>query len=289
MKDGPSFISSQIAEQLMYPTQTIVVDAFEIDHGAEVVTVSLTDLSGAAPTTFVVCSQVDDDRLYLELGGQRNATSSNQVEKVLLGASDIAIYWKKDASLSNCLDGQIIANRIACLYLSRLSSEQIDEIARMFSAAGVGTQRSVERLEVPVPHYSYSDTSLTTKLSELDGSQYQSAGDLAFLLVGSEPHKEVLRWMETSLKVFNPTWASVAVFNGLDWQRALSWLSQGRPLSLVALSALADGIEHLSVGEEERARFSEALENYLEEDNTPRVRRDVAAIRSKFKLISQDS
>lgn len=95
----------------------------------------------------------------------------------------------------------------------------------------------------------------------------------------------VLDWIETHLPRQDVTasWGQLASLSDLHWSRVHSWLASGRPLSLVALDALASYIPRQSQariltmlnpklkGCGDRSTIGYALRAYEAEDSAPRV------------------
>ena len=96
---------------------------------------------------------------------------------------------------------------------------------------------------------------------------------------------EVLDWIETHVPRQNvsASWGQLASLSDLHWSRVHDWLASGRPLSLVALDALANFIPHQGhariltmlnpklKGCSDRSIVRGALSNYANEDSAPRV------------------
>src|SRR6185437_8699247 len=58
--------------------------------------------------------------------------------------------------------------------------------------------------------------------------------------LGALGDARLLDWLERAADLVpKPEWSSAAHAAGLDWSRASSWIARGRPLSLIALDALA--------------------------------------------------
>jgi hypothetical protein len=97
--------------------------------------------------------------------------------------------------------------------------------------------------------------------------------------------REVLDWIETNapLKNVYATWGQVASLSDLYWIRVQEWLASRRPLSLVALDALASFIPRQGrapivnlinpalEGCPDRSMIERALRVYATEDDAPRV------------------
>lgn len=96
--------------------------------------------------------------------------------------------------------------------------------------------------------------------------------------------QETLDWIEVN--IFSPiteTWGRLAAASNFDWPRATKWLDSGRPLSLVALDALAAIIRPQSpLLREYSPRFQQppdfetltnVLSSHAERDSVPRVSR----------------
>jgi hypothetical protein len=90
----------------------------------------------------------------------------------------------------------------------------------------------------------------------------------------------VLDWIEINAPRQNvpSDWGDLASWSDLSWSRIDKWLSSGRPLSLVALDALAAcirrGREPGLKGLPDRPTITAALEGYLTADNAPRVEKN---------------
>lgn len=95
--------------------------------------------------------------------------------------------------------------------------------------------------------------------------------------------RETLDWIESN--VVSPVtgdWGRLAAASGFDWERTVSWLTSGRPLSLVALDTLQaivrpqtpllrDHRPELQT-KPDLTTFKDALNEYLDRDSAPRVK-----------------
>lgn len=95
----------------------------------------------------------------------------------------------------------------------------------------------------------------------------------------------VLDWIETRIPGENVagSWGRLASLSSLHWSRVQDWLARGRPLSLVALDALASFIPRQGqarmltalnprlLGCGDRATIEQAVRLYGAEDSAPRV------------------
>lgn len=108
-------------------------------------------------------------------------------------------------------------------------------------------------------------------------------GRIAALQSFRSPH--VLDWIEINAPQKNvlPVWGALAALSGMSWSRVQDWLSRGRPLSLIALSALCACIHsqgNASVFEAslkecpDRSVIPPAVEEYLATDSAVRVAND---------------
>ena len=101
--------------------------------------------------------------------------------------------------------------------------------------------------------------------------------------------QDALDWIEAN--VFSPTtdaWGQLAAASEFDWPRAAKWLEHGRPLSLVALDALAAIIRPQSpllrafsprlLLPPEFDTLNSVLTSHIERDNAPRVKMTTAFI-----------
>jgi len=98
-------------------------------------------------------------------------------------------------------------------------------------------------------------------------------------------NKDVLSWIESNVHKtsIGSNWGQVAAFSNLSWEIIELWLTNGRPLSLVALDALSDFIPSQNKsyvlrelnpalhGVVDRTSIQRTLENYLLKDDVPRV------------------
>jgi hypothetical protein len=107
----------------------------------------------------------------------------------------------------------------------------------------------------------------------------------------------VLDWIEINAPLENVTasWGQLASLSDLHWTRVQEWLARGRPVSLIALDALANYIRrqgqapvvHLInptlKGCPDRSMIEQALRAYATEDVAPRV-----AARCRFIIDNLD-
>jgi hypothetical protein len=100
-----------------------------------------------------------------------------------------------------------------------------------------------------------------------------------------------LDWLETHIqRPVTDSWGRVAAQPQFSWERAVKWLDQGRPLSLVSLDALkhcksleaAHSTHHLilpwTFGMATREEMCDVLAAYAARDPAPRVKQAVAAL-----------
>jgi len=96
-----------------------------------------------------------------------------------------------------------------------------------------------------------------------------------------------LDWLETHVQSpVTATWGSVAACSQFTWARAVKWLDQGRPLSLVALDALqmcqsSDASSQI-FGTATREEIRTVLKTYTHRDPVPRVKQAVAALLNRL-------
>ena len=97
--------------------------------------------------------------------------------------------------------------------------------------------------------------------------------------------REVLDWIESNAPLQNvsASWGLLAALSDLDWSRAQDWLARRRPLSLIALDALATYIPRQGQAPmvnlikpmlkrcPDRSMIERALRAYAAEDAAPRV------------------
>jgi hypothetical protein len=97
--------------------------------------------------------------------------------------------------------------------------------------------------------------------------------------------REVLDWIESNVPIENVSaaWGQLASLSDLSWIRVQDWLASRRPLSLVALDALASYIPRQGLapivtlinpmlkGCPDRSMIERALRAYATEDDVPRV------------------
>lgn len=101
----------------------------------------------------------------------------------------------------------------------------------------------------------------------------------------------VLTWMEQNVCEYSDGWARLAASSNPTWEHMHQWISKGRPLSLIALEAMAncappyDNVPYLSrlepkIQEAPSYRIIEkVLLDYEKLDNVPRVNNAVSFIR----------
>ncbi|TYL83710.1 hypothetical protein FXB40_45925 [Bradyrhizobium rifense] len=118
-------------------------------------------------------------------------------------------------------------------------------------------------------------------LKSLRGRDLQN--DMAALSWFRSP--EVLDWIEANAPFENvsASWGQLASLSNLYWVRAQDWLAKRRPLSLVALDALACYIPHqgrapilnrinpMLKGGVDRSAIERTLQNYASDDDASRV------------------
>ena len=109
-------------------------------------------------------------------------------------------------------------------------------------------------------------------------------------------YEKVLNWIEenkSKIKNISLSWGQVAASSHFDWNYAKKWISQGRPLSLIALDALEfcttkNNRENQSLWIRELNPklknsvnleiIAQELNEYAKKDNKPRVRNKVKKI-----------
>ena len=107
-----------------------------------------------------------------------------------------------------------------------------------------------------------------------------------------------LDWIERNISdPLLDDWGRLASLSNLKWERIVKWLASGRPLSLVALDALiacwhynSTVLERFAPKLIEAAPVNEmnaVLNQYLESDSAPRVRKTIALIVSNWEQICQ--
>lgn len=115
-----------------------------------------------------------------------------------------------------------------------------------------------------------------------------------------------LDWIESNIKrIINISqhWGYLVVASKFTWQKAESWLNSGRPLSIVALDALANcavtsetmnstlwlkNNPQKLINPEEIGVMNSALQNYQKTDNAKRIRDNIAFIQNNWTLILAD-
>jgi hypothetical protein len=122
-------------------------------------------------------------------------------------------------------------------------------------------------------------------LAEEEGSTKR---DLMFSL-GYFHSAEALDWIEKHIyEPITESWGYLAAASKLDWPRVENWFEQGRPLSLVAIDALAAIIRPQSpflraygprlYEPPSPDRFRQVLSAYAERDRVPRVQQRTSAL-----------
>ena len=122
-------------------------------------------------------------------------------------------------------------------------------------------------------------------LAEEEGSRKR---DLMFSL-GYFHSPEALDWIEKFIyEPITESWGYLAAASKLDWPRVESWFEQGRPLSLVAIDALAAIIRPQSpflraygprlYQPPSPDRLRQVLSAYAERDRVPRVQQRTSAL-----------
>ncbi|MGE8082032.1 hypothetical protein [Peribacillus loiseleuriae] len=98
----------------------------------------------------------------------------------------------------------------------------------------------------------------------------------------------ILDWIESSCTTFNDNWGRLAAVCLPTWERMESWLNKGRPLSLIALDAMANCVK--GYGDIYVEQFSpkilgtdkneveQVLNEYYQKDGVPRVKMKVDKI-----------
>lgn len=100
----------------------------------------------------------------------------------------------------------------------------------------------------------------------------------------------VLDWMELTVKEYRDSWARLAAASSPTWERMSKWISKGRPLSLVAIEAIAacrprsndPYLSSLNPKLQEVPPYSvveQILLKYEKTDNVPRVNKAISRIR----------
>lgn len=123
--------------------------------------------------------------------------------------------------------------------------------------------------------------------------------EIAFWMLNPFHTSLTLDWIESHIdEVVSPWhWSWLSTLSGFSWSRAESWLNCGRPLSLVALDALAnmDGASESPIVQRANPKlvnpvpFDQAarvLSDYLAKDRVPRVERVVESILKRWSLIT---
>lgn len=123
---------------------------------------------------------------------------------------------------------------------------------------------------------------------------------VAFLMLQTFRTSQTLDWIEKNIiEVVSPWyWGYLAAVPEFSWDRAMTWLERGRPLSLVALDALANmgDASQSRVVKEVEPRFPEpvsidsalpVLERYALLDPTPRVHRALRSIIRNWNSINK--
>lgn len=119
----------------------------------------------------------------------------------------------------------------------------------------------------------------------------------AMLALSHFQNRRTLDWIEKNVSSpIAESWGNLAASSRLDWSRAESWINVGRPLSLVALDALA------AIGEPKTSflkrvapqlvdapdpfTLSRVLDDYALVDSVPRVKRVVSNINANITTIA---
>ncbi|EMI54660.1 hypothetical protein RSSM_03922 [Rhodopirellula sallentina SM41] len=111
-----------------------------------------------------------------------------------------------------------------------------------------------------------------------------------------------LEWIEKqfpSLEIpVTQDWGRLAAISRITWSRVESWLSRGRPLSLVALDALVSCFHYDTLNlkriqpklatDATESHMTETLDRYVGVDDVPRVSRTVDRIKSNMSAIIGD-
>jgi len=108
-----------------------------------------------------------------------------------------------------------------------------------------------------------------------------------------------LDWIESQLPALGlpvtQDWGRLAAISQMSWSRVESWLSLGRPLSLVALDSMASCYHYDTLNlkriqpklaiDGTESNMAEALDRYAIADDVPRVSRTVTSIKSNLATI----
>lgn len=134
---------------------------------------------------------------------------------------------------------------------------------------------------------------VTAALAEQEGSRKR---DLIFSL-GYFHSPETLGWIEQH--IFEPiteAWGYLAAASRLDWPRVERWFERGRPLSLVAIDALASIVRPQSpllrahgprlYQPPSPERFKHVLLAYADRDRVPRVQQRTAGLLSRVQALT---
>jgi hypothetical protein len=101
--------------------------------------------------------------------------------------------------------------------------------------------------------------------------------DIAFSCLHLFRASAVLDWMAPKVKSYHDSWASLAAVSNLHWEIIEKWINSGRPLSLIALEAMArGGVANCP----SRDRVKDCLLVYEKRDAAPRVSKAIAYIRA---------
>ena len=133
--------------------------------------------------------------------------------------------------------------------------------------------------------------------SALGGLEGREKRDL-MLCLGSFHSQEALKWIEQN--VFEPiteSWGYLAAASNIDWPRTERWVESGRPLSLVAIDALAAIVRPMSpflrqygpsLGAPPTvSRLKEVLAAYRERDPVPRVQKRIDALLANAEALTR--
>jgi cell wall assembly regulator SMI1 len=110
----------------------------------------------------------------------------------------------------------------------------------------------------------------------------------AVLALGVLRDPRLLAWLEEQTDLTpKPEWGTTVFRSGLDWPRARAWIGRGRPLSLLALDALAEPArsqhEQLQpVPVADRTELAHVLAQAEASDGVPRVRKSIAMVRGLY-------
>jgi hypothetical protein len=133
--------------------------------------------------------------------------------------------------------------------------------------------------------------------SALDRLEGREKRDL-MLCLGDFHSQQALRWIEQS--IFEPiteSWGYLAAASKIDWPTVERWFDSGRPLSLVAIDALAAIVRPMSPFLREYgpslgapptlSRLREVLVAYRERDPVPRVQKRIDALLANAEALTK--